>query len=331
MKILVAGGIGAVGKRLIPLLVARGHSVVATTRSSSKLEDLRRAGAEGIALDGLKRDAVIRAVDAARPEVIVHQMTALASMKSLKKFDDEFETTNRLRSEGTEYLSDAARLAGTRKLVVQSYAGWPSIRQGSRIKTEEDPLDPQPPRSMSRTLDGIRKLEAIVAAASDLTGIVLRYGSFYGPGTSFAQGGEITEAVRRRKFPIVGDGQGVWSFIHMDDVANATCLAVERGMQGVYNIVDDEPAEASVWLPFLAQALGAKPPRHIPVWLGRLVICDAGISMMTKIRGASNAKAKSGLGWQPLYPSWRQGLLRGYSERLDLPAEKLGSRMPSAQ
>jgi len=257
-------------------------------------------------------------IDAVRPDVIVHQMTALASMKSLKKFDDEFKTTNRLRTTGTEYLIDAARRVGTRKLVVQSYAGWPAIRQGGRVKTEEDPLDPQPPNSMSRTLEGIRRLEAIVAAASDLTGIVLRYGSFYGPGTSFAPGGEIIEAIRGRKFPVVGDGQGVWSFIHMDDVAMATCLAIERGTQGVYNIVDDEPAEVSVWLPYLAKVLGAKPPRYVPTWLGRLVIGDAGVSMMTKIRGASNAKAKDRLAWQPLYSSWREGFLGS----LKFPTEK---------
>jgi nucleoside-diphosphate-sugar epimerase len=299
---------------LIPLLVARSHSVVATTRNSSKLEELRRIGAEAVALDGLNRDAAVHAIDAAQPDVIVHQMTALASMKSLKKFDDEFETTNRLRTTGTEYLIDAARLVGTRKLIVQSYAGWPSIRQGGRVKTEEDPFDPQPPHSMSRTLDGIRRLEAIVAAASDLTGIVLRYGSFYGPGTSLAPSGEIIQAIRSRRFPIVGDGQGVWSFIHMEDVAMATCLAIERGKQGVYNIVDDEPAEVSVWLPYLAQVLGAKPPRHIPAWLGRLIIGDAGVSMMTKIRGASNVMAKDRLAWQPLFSSWREGFLRSSSE-----------------
>jgi len=318
MKIFVAGGTGAVGKRLVPLLVARGHSVVATTRSNTKIEELHRTGAEAVMLDGLNRAAVMEVIDAVRPDVIVHQMTALASMKSLKKFDDEFKTTNRLRTTGTEYLIDAARRVGTRKLVVQSYAGWPAIRQGGRVKTEEDPLDPQPPNSMSRTLEGIRRLEAIVAAASDLTGIVLRYGSFYGPGTSFAPGGEIIEAIRGRKFPVVGDGQGVWSFIHMDDVAMATCLAIERGTQGVYNIVDDEPAEVSVWLPYLAKVLGAKPPRYVPTWLGRLVIGDAGVSMMTKIRGASNAKAKDRLAWQPLYSSWREGFLGS----LKFPTEK---------
>jgi len=318
MKIFVAGGTGAVGKRLVPLLVARGHSVVATTRSNTKIEELHRTGAEAVMLDGLNRAAVMEVIDAVRPDVIVHQMTALASMKSLKKFDDEFKTTNRLRTTGTEYLIDAARRVGTRKLIVQSYAGWPAIRQGGRVKTEEDPLDPQPPNSMSRTLEGIRRLEAIVAAASDLTGIVLRYGSFYGPGTSFAPGGEIIEAIRGRKFPVVGDGQGVWSFIHMDDVAMATCLAIERGTQGVYNIVDDEPAEVSVWLPYLAKVLGAKPPRYVPTWLGRLVIGDAGVSMMTKIRGASNAKAKDRLAWQPLYSSWREGFLGS----LKFPTEK---------
>jgi nucleoside-diphosphate-sugar epimerase len=313
MKIFLAGATGAVGKRLVPVLVASGHHLVATTRSVEKAKRLRSAGAEAVVVDGLDRDAVITAVKVARPDVIVHQMTALTSMRSLKKFDDEFALTNRLRTEGTEYLLEAARAAGTKKLIVQSYTGWPSIREGSRVKTEDDPLDPKPPKAMSRTLDAIRRLESLVAVASDINGIILRYGSFYGPGTSIAPGGEIVEAVRQRKFPIVGDGGGVWSFVHMDDVANATLAAIERGMPGVYNIVDDEPAEVSVWLPDLAQAVGAKPPRHVPAWLGRLVIGDAGISMMTQIRGASNAKAKQGLAWQPTYATWRDGFRGGFT------------------
>jgi len=313
MKIFLAGATGAVGKRLVPVLVARGHHLVATTRSVEKAKRLRSAGAEAVVVDGLDRDAVITAVKVARPDVIVHQMTALTSMRSLKKFDDEFALTNRLRTEGTEYLLEAARAAGTKKLIVQSYTGWPSMREGSRVKTEDDPLDPKPPNAMSRTLDAIRRLESLVAVASDINGIILRYGSFYGPGTSIAPGGEIVEAVRQRKFPIVGDGGGVWSFVHMDDVATATFAAIERGMPGVYNIVDDEPAEVSVWLPDLAQAVGAKPPRHVPAWLGRLVIGEAGISMMTQIRGASNAKAKQGLAWQPTYATWRDGFRRGFT------------------
>ncbi len=314
MKVFLAGATGAVGKRLVPLLVSSGHHVVATTRSSEKVKSLRDAGVEAVVLDGLDRNAVVSSVKAARPEVIVHQMTALASMRSLKKFDDEFALTNRLRTEGTDYLLEAARAAGTRKILVQSYAGWPSIREGSRVKTEDDPLDPNPPKTMTQTLSGIRYLESTIGSASDIEGVVLRFGSFYGPGTSISPGGEIVEAVRRRKFPVVGRGTGVWSFIHMDDVAIATKLAIERAKPGVYNIVDDEPAEVSVWLPDLAQAIKAKPPHHIPAWLGRLIIGDAGISMMTKIRGASNAKAKQSLGWQPIYTSWRDGFRRGFTD-----------------
>jgi 2-alkyl-3-oxoalkanoate reductase len=316
MKVFLAGATGAVGKRLVPLLVSSGHHVVATTRSSEKVKSLRDAGVEVVVLDGLDRNAVVTSVKAARPEVIVHQMTALASMRSLKKFDDEFALTNRLRTEGTDYLLEAARAAGTRKILVQSYTGWPSIREGSRVKTEDDPLDPNPPKTMTQTLSGIRHLESTIGSASDIEGVVLRFGSFYGPGTSISPGGEIVEAVRRRKFPVVGSGAGVWSFIHMDDVAIATKLAIERAKPGVYNIVDDEPAEVSVWLPDLAQAIRAKPPHHIPAWLGRLIIGDAGISMMTKIRGASNAKAKQSLGWQPIYTSWRDGFWRGFTENL---------------
>jgi 2-alkyl-3-oxoalkanoate reductase len=313
MNIFLAGATGAVGKRLVPLLVSSGHHVVATTRSSEKANSLRAAGTEAVVVDGLDRNALITAVRAARPDVIVHQMTALTSMRSLKKFDDEFAITNRLRTEGTDYLLEGARAAGTRKILVQSYAGWPSIREGSRVKTEEDPLDPNPPEAMSHTLDAIRRLESTVAASSHIEGVVLRYGSFYGPGTSMTPGGEIVKAVRQRKFPVVGSGRGVWSFIHMDDVATATKLAIERAKPGVYNIVDDEPAEVSVWLPDLAQAMGAKPPRHIPTWLGRLIIGESGVSMMTEIRGASNAKAKQALGWQPTYPTWRDGFRRGFA------------------
>ena len=242
-----------------------------------------------------------------RPDVIVHQMTALASMRSLKHFDDEFAVTNRLRTEGTENLIAAAKEAGTRKLVVQSYTGWPNAREGSRIKTEEEPLDADPPSAMMKSLTAIRKLESMVFNASTVIGTVLRYGSLYVPATSISLQGEIIQMLLQRKFPLVGDGAGVWSFIHVDDAAGATRLAIENDAPGIYNIVDDEPAEVSVWLPELARAVGAKPPRHFPAWLGRLLIGDAGVSMMTKIRGSSNAKAKRALGWQPIYSSWRSG------------------------
>jgi 2-alkyl-3-oxoalkanoate reductase len=311
MKIFLAGATGAIGGRLVPLLVAGGHHVIATTRTPEKLERLRAQGAEPVVVDGLDRDAVMEAVVSSRPDAIVHQMTALASMRSLKHFDDEFAVTNRLRTEGTSHLLAAARAAGTHRLVAQSYAGWTSERRGGRIKTEEDPLDPHPPKAMSRTLDAIRALEDRVLNSSDVTGTVLRYGSLYGPGTSTSDHGEIVELIRQRKFPLIGNGAGVWSFIHVTDAARATQLALECDASGIYNIVDDEPAEVSVWLPYLAQAVGARPPIHLPAWIGRFAIGEAGVSMMTRARGSSNAKAKHTLGWQPEYASWRDGFHRG--------------------
>ena len=309
MNIFLAGATGAVGKSLVPMLVQRGHRVVATTTSQAKVPQLRAAGAEPVVLDALNRDAVMRAVDAARPEVVVHQMTALASLKNLKRFDKAFELTNRLRTEGAQYLLAASAAAGARRFIVQSYTGWPNIREGGRVKTEDDPLDPHPPRILKNVLDAIMQLEAMVlgAAGSGIDGLALRYGSFYGPGTSIYSGGDVVKMVRRRMFPIVGSGAGVWSFIHIDDAAEATRIAIEGGPAGIYNIVDDEPAEVSIWLPELVREVGAKPPFHVPVWLGRLAIGDLGVLLMTEIRGASNAKARRLLGWQPAYPSWRDG------------------------
>ena len=316
MKILVAGATGAVGRRLVPLLVAGGHRVVATTRTPDKLNNLRSMGAEPVLMDGLDREEVIKAVTSSRPDVIVHQMTALASMRSLKKFDEQFALTNRLRIEGTSHLVAAAELAGTRKFVAQSYAGWRIERDGGRVKTEADPLDPHPPLVVARTLEAIQMLERIVSTTAGLNGMALRYGSLYGPGTSISADGEIVELIRQRKFPLIGGGAGVWSFIHVDDAARATQLAIERGAPGIYNIVDDEPAEVSEWLPDLARALGAKPPYRLPAWIGRFAIGEAGILMMTGVRGSSNAKAKRAFGWQPEYASWRDGFRRGLSAEL---------------
>jgi nucleoside-diphosphate-sugar epimerase len=261
-------------------------------------------------MDGLNRGSVVAAVASSKPEVIVHQMTALASMRSLRNLDRELAITNRLRTEGTEYLIEAAKAAGARKLVVQSYTGWPNARTGGRIKTEDDPLDPDPPKTMTQTLAAIRRLEGLVLNVLGILGTALRYGSFYGPGTSIAPQGEIVELVRQRKFPVVGRGAGIWSFIHVDDAAAATQLAIENDVPGVYNIVDDDPAEVSIWLPQLARTIGAKPPRHIPEWLGRLALGESGALMMTKIRGSSNAKAKKVMGWRPAYSTWRDGFRR---------------------
>jgi nucleoside-diphosphate-sugar epimerase len=292
------------------MLVSNGHQVVGSTRTFTKTDAIRSQGAEPVVVDGLNRDAVMKAVISSHPDVIVHEMTALGSMRSLKNFDQEFTLTNRLRTEGTEHLIAAAQAAGTRKLVVQSYAGWPTGPEGARIKTEDDPFDPNPPKAITQSLAAIRKLESIAVNTPGLAGTVLRYGSLYGPGTSTFPGGEIVEAVRQRKLPVIGDGAGIWSFVHVDDAASATRLAIEKDAPGIYNIVDDEPAEVSIWLPELAKAIGAKPPRRLPAWLGRLVIGEAGLSMMTRSRGASNAKAKRVLGWKPVYASWREGFLR---------------------
>jgi nucleoside-diphosphate-sugar epimerase len=315
MRIFLAGATGAVGRRLIPLLVAAGHDVVGTTRRQARAERLAALGAQPVVLDALDAGAVRQAVLAARPDAVVHQMTSIGPMRSLRNFDAEFAATNRLRDEGTRYLLSAARSAEARLFLAQSFTGWPNERQGTRVKSESDPLDPHPPASMARTLGAIRALEQMVSEASGLIAIVLRYGYFYGPGTSISDSGDIVTMVRHRQFPIIGDGSGVWSFTHIDDAANATLVALERGIPGTFNIVDDEPAEVSLWLPELAQAVGAKPPYHLPAWLGNLAAGEAAVSMMTRIRGSSNAKARRLLGWTPRYPSWREGFQRGLEDR----------------
>jgi nucleoside-diphosphate-sugar epimerase len=267
-------------------------------------------------LDVLDAGAVRAAVEAAEPEVVVHQATALSEMGSnFKKFDEEFAETNRLRTVGTDNLLAAAQAVDVRKFVAQSFGGWPYAKVGSMVKDEDAPLDPAPPSNAVQTMAAIRYLEETVLAAMELAGIALRYGGFYGPGTSLSEGGEMVEPIRKRAFPIVGSGAGLSSFIHIDDAAGATLAAIERGRRGIYNVVDDEPAPASEWLPYLAEALGAKPPRHVPTWLGRLVAGDLAVSMMTEARGASNAKAKHELGWRLIYPSWREGFVEGLQQR----------------
>lgn len=311
MKVFVAGATGAVGKRLVPLLIARGHTVVGMTTSEAKVGALQAMGATAVVADGLDRFAVLQAVREASPDVIVHQMTGLTGVASLKNFDKEFALTNRLRTEGTDNLLAAAKAAGAKRFVAQSYGSWTYERTGSGLTSEADPLDPSPPANQRESLAAIRHLEDAVVGAG---GIALRYGTFYGPGTGFALDGDLVALVRKRKLPIVGDGAGVWSFIHMDDAATATIAAIERGDPGVYNVSDDEPAPVSVWLPELASALGAKPARRVPVWLGRLAIGEVGVSMMTQIRGMSNANARRELGWQPHWASWREGFRHGLGE-----------------
>ncbi len=312
MRIFVAGASGAIGRRLVPLLVETGHEVVGTTRSSRKAGELSALGAKPVVLDVLDAEAVGRAVSEAAPEVIVHQATALAAVgSSLRNLDKVLAETNRLRTIGTDNLLAAARAVEAMKFVVQSFAGWPYAREGGPVKDEDAPLDPAPPTNTVETLAAIRHLEARVVGAEWLEGIALRYGGFYGPGTSLAEDGEMIDAIRKRMFPVVGSGAGIFSFIHIEDAASASVAAIERGPRGIYNIVDDEPAPASEWLPYLARALGAKPPRHVPVWLGKLVAGEQVAAIMTEARGASNVKAKRELGWQPLYPSWREGFVNG--------------------
>jgi nucleoside-diphosphate-sugar epimerase len=304
LRIFIAGATGAVGSHLVPMLVERGHHVTGTTRS--RADQLRAAGAEPVVVDPLDAAAVREAVVAARPDVVVHQLSALAGMGMTRNFDKAFALTNRFRTEGTDHLIAAARAAGARRLVWQSYAGWPYAREGSAIKSEDDPLDPEPPADARETLAGIRHLEAAVMGARDMEGFVLRYGGFYGPGTSIDKGGEHSELVRKRRFPIGGDGSGMWSFVHIVDAARATVAAIEGGRPGIYNVVDDDPAPISEWLPALAEQVGAPPPRRLPAWLVRIAAGPQSLSLMTRTRAAANAKAARDLGWRPAH-SWRQG------------------------
>jgi nucleoside-diphosphate-sugar epimerase len=306
MRVFVAGASGAIGTRLVAELIERGHEVVGTSRSPDRARRVSRLGAEPVVLDLLDPRAVREAVAVARPDAIVHQATALAGLTEFKHFDRSFAQTNRLRTEGTDALLAAARETGVERFVAQSYAGWPSGRGGGPVTTEDEPLDPTPVPSMRETLDAIRYVEQVTV---DAGGAALRYGPFYPLDDT------QLELVRKRRFPIVGAGGGIWSFVHLDDAASATALAVEQGKPGVFNIVDDDPTPVREWLPALAAAIGAKPPRRVPVWLARRLAGEAGVALMTEIRGASNAKAKRELGWTLRYPSWRDGFAAAYGSR----------------
>jgi nucleoside-diphosphate-sugar epimerase len=306
MRVFVAGATGAIGKQLVPRLVAARHEVHGMTRSESKQAMLRELGAVPVVADALDPDQVAEAVGRARPEVIVHQLTAIGSVDP-RHFDRDFALTNRLRTDGTDHLLSAGQAVGVRRFVAQSNGAFSYARTGGAVKVEKDPLDPAPAREMRGMVAAIRHLEEAVLGADWTEGIVLRYGAFYGPGTSMAPGAELFELVRNRKFPLVGDGGGVWSFIHVADAAEATVAAIERGSRGVYNVVDDDPAPVAEWLPALAQMLGAKKPMRVPRFVGRLFAGEVGAGMMTEVRGASNAKAKRELAWRPAHPSWRQG------------------------
>jgi 2-alkyl-3-oxoalkanoate reductase len=303
--VVVAGATGAVGRPLVPKLVAAGHEVTGMTRSESKAEDVRRAGARAVVADVFDVDALGAAMEEARPEVIVHELTALPDRIDFRKADT-YAATNRVRTEGTRNLIDAARTAGARRIVCQSIA-FAYRMDGEGLKTENDPLLSEAAGAFGSGVSALREMEAMVLGADGLDGLVLRYGFFYGPGTYYAADGTSTDDVRRRRMPIVGRGSGVFSFIHVDDAADATVAAVERGAPGVYNVTDDEPAPMREWVPVFAEAAGAKPPRRVPVWLARFVAGKDVSNFAVELRGASNEKAKRELGWEPAHPSWRSG------------------------
>ena len=304
MRVLVVGATGAIGARLVPQLRERGHEVAGSSRSSGKAEKLRALGAEPVVLDALNAAAVRQAIAAVRPEAVIYQATALTGISDFKHFDRSFAQTNRLRTEGTDILIEAAREAGVGRIVAQSYASYRYLREGGPVKTEDDPLDPAPPAAMAGTVAAMNHLDEAVTAAG---GIALRYGGFYGEHDD-----GLVAAVRARKFPVVGDGAGVSSFIHLDDAAAATVLALDHDGPAIYNIVDDEPAPARVWLPEVARIVGARPPMRFPRLVARLVAGEAAVAIATGSRGASNAKAKAELGWTLRYPSWRQGFAAAY-------------------
>jgi 2-alkyl-3-oxoalkanoate reductase len=318
MKVFVAGATGVLGRELVPQLVARGDEVVAMTRSASKQDLVRSLGARPVVADALDPDAVAQAVASAEPEVIVHELTALSGTLSARDMRHPERAssaimTNRLRTEATDHLLAAGRAVGARRVVAQSFGAFRWAHTGGPVLTEADPLDPDPPAALRTPLVGILHVEQAVPAIEWGEGVVLRYGGFYGPGTSISAAPDAVMAapIRKRRFPIIGDGGGVWSYVHIDDAATATVAALDHGEPGVYNVVDDEPAPVREWLPALASALHAKPPRHVPRWLARLVAGETATLMMTEARGSSNAKAKRALGWELRYPSWRQGFAQG--------------------
>ena len=308
MRIFIAGGTGAVGSRLVPLFAAAGHEVTATSRTAGGTRRIDSAGGRGVIMDGQDAASIRRAVIEAQPDVLVHQLTSLAAGFDFKRFDEVFAVTNELRTRGTDALIAAAQEAGTSRIVVQSYTGWTNPHSGPAVKTEEDPIDPDPVPAARNTLAAIAHAERATVAAG---GLALRFGNFYGPGQALGAGGEMLEAVRKRQVPIVGRGSGVWSFCHIDDAAAATVAAVTRGAAGLYNIVDDDPAPVSDWLPELARAVGAKQPLRVPAWIARMLMGEFGVAWMTTARGSSNAKARDALGWAPQYASWREGFRTG--------------------
>jgi nucleoside-diphosphate-sugar epimerase len=311
MRVFVAGATGAIGRYLVPRLVAAGHEVHGMTRSESKQAVLDEMGAVPVVADALDPNQVADAVGNSNPDVIVHQLTALAG-KGMRGLKHRIAMTNRLRSEGTDHLLSAGQAVGVRRFVAQSNSAL-YARTGGPVKSEEDPRDPTPPRRQHEALAAVFHLEDAVLGARWTEGIVLRYGGFYGPGAGMGPGGEMHELILRRRFPLVGDGGGVWSFIHLADAADATLAAVEHGHRGIYNIVDDDPAAVADWLPTLTRMISGKKPRRVPRFLVRLLAGEAGVVMMTEVRGASNAKAKRELRWSPAHPSWREGFAQAHA------------------
>jgi nucleoside-diphosphate-sugar epimerase len=316
MRVFLVGASGAIGTRLVPRLIERGHEVVGTVRSPGNAERVRALGAEPVVFDLLDRRAVRKALLEAQPEAIVHEATALADATWGRNFDKVFAGTNALRTKGTDALLAAAREAGVRRFVAQSFASYRYVREGGPVKTEDDPLDPTPPANARQSWAAMADLDRKVTEAG---GIILRYGVFYG-----AANDGLIEPVRKRQYPLVGDGGGITSWIHLEDAAAATVLALEQDGPAIYNVVDDEPAPVREWLPVFVQALGAKPPRHVPTWLARLFAGEAAVVMSTEARGASNAKAKRELGWTLRYPSWRQGFPEVYARSAAPAAARIG-------
>jgi nucleoside-diphosphate-sugar epimerase len=309
MKVFVAGAAGAIGAQLVPQLVERGHEVVGMTRSQSKRKLVAGLGARPVIADALDREAVGRAVAEADPEVVVHELTALSGKLNMRRIDRLLAPTNRLRTEGTDHLLAAAKAVGARRVIAQSFSGWPFARVGGPVKSEAAPLDPAPPAALRDGLAAIRHVERSVTEIAWAEGVALRYGALYGPGTGLSSNPNavMTRAVLRRQVPIVGDGGGVWSFVHVADAASATVRAVEYGAAGIYQVVDDDPAPVRDWLPALAKALRARPPRRVPRWVGRMLAGEAATVWFTEMRGASNHKSRHELGWEPDHATWRTG------------------------
>ena len=311
MKVFVAGSTGAIGRSLLPLLIEKRHDVVALVRTPARAKDVEALGARAAVADALDPDGLRAAIRRAAPEAVIHELTSLKGVTNFRRFDQTFALTNRFRTRTLDTMLAAARSIGVRRFIAQSYCGWPYAREGSPVKTEDDPLDPAPPASFRESLAAIRYLEDTIRQTRDIQAFALRYGNLYGPGTDISAEGTVADLVSRRKLPLFGSGAGVWSFIHVRDAASATVAAMSRGSPGIYNVVDDEPVPVNVWLPALANALGARPPRRLPAWVGALLLGDGGLSMMTLARGGSNAKSKRELAWQPSFASWRRGFVEG--------------------